>query len=522
MMELLKKEIQTSVVKTVKHVQITLDKDMNVPDSRPDMEKLIQSKGEVRLEEIEVMNDRIRVKGALHYKGLYHTAEAGPLLSSLSGSFDLEEYINADGITEADSVKVTAELDDLNVVMIHSRKLGIRALITFHGVINETTRVEGAVRAEGEPVEQLFSEVNLTQMAFHKRDTCRVKGEMTLAASKPNINQLIWDETALRNPEIRLLPGKVQVRGELAVFFLYTGEEEHVPVQHMEWEMPFVAEVDCPECREDMVGNIHVKPGFCQLEVKPDEDGEERVLSMEAILNLDMKGYEEEKVSFLSDLYSTEKEVTPVFAPFRYENLIVKNNAKTKVQRRISLREMKGNILQLIHVDGSVKIDEVEKREDGIFVEGVILAEMLLITDEDRNPLYGTTQILPFSYLVEARNLGEKDTFELEAGLEQIHGMMLDGDEIELKAVVSLDTIAFSMREGKVMTGATEQPYDYETMKNIPSIAVYIAEREEPVWNVAKLYSSSVDSIRKMNQLENDRLKPGQKILVVKKVKEVL
>ena len=45
MMELLKKEIQTSVVKTVKHVQITLDKDMNVPDSRPDMEKLIQSKG---------------------------------------------------------------------------------------------------------------------------------------------------------------------------------------------------------------------------------------------------------------------------------------------------------------------------------------------------------------------------------------------------------------------------------------------------------------------------------------------
>lgn len=521
-MEFVKREIQTSVVKMVKHVQVTLDKDMNVPDAKPDMEKLIQSKGEIRLEEIEVMNDRIRVKGMLHYKGLYHTAEAGPLLSSLSGSFDLEEYINGDGIRVTDSVKVTAELDDLNVVMIHSRKLGIRALLTFHAVVNETKKTEGAVKAEEEMAEQLFSEMNLTQMVFHKRDTCRVKGEMTLAASKPNIRELIWDDMVLRNPEVRLLQGKVQVRGELAVFFLYSGEEEHVPIQHMEWEMPFVADVDCPECREGMVGHVHITPGFCQLEVKPDEDGEERNLNLEAILSMDLKGYEEEKVTFLSDIYCTQKELTPLFSSIKYENLIIKNNAKTKVQRRISLKEMKGRVLQLVHVDGSVKIDEMEQREDGIWVEGVVLADILWITDEDRHPLYGTTQILPFSYLVEARNLAEKDHFEMEAYLDQIHGTMLDGDEIELKAVVSLDVIAFCVKEGKVMTGVEEKPLEYDTLKKIPGIAVYIAEREEPVWNVAKEYSSSVESICQMNQLDGVSLKKGQRILVMKKVKEVL
>ena len=139
-MELIKKEIKTTLRKAEKTVQITLDKDMNVPDSRPDMEKLIQNKGEIRLEEIEVMNDRIRVKGILQYRGLYHTAEAGQMLSSLAGTFELEEYINADGVKNSDSVKVTAELDDLNVIMIHSRKLGIRALITFHAVVGETKR----------------------------------------------------------------------------------------------------------------------------------------------------------------------------------------------------------------------------------------------------------------------------------------------------------------------------------------------------------------------------------------------
>ena len=43
-MELLKKEIKANLRKAEKHVQITLDRDLDVPDSRPDMEKMIQSK----------------------------------------------------------------------------------------------------------------------------------------------------------------------------------------------------------------------------------------------------------------------------------------------------------------------------------------------------------------------------------------------------------------------------------------------------------------------------------------------
>lgn len=521
-MELLKKEMQTSVVKAVKHVQITLDKDMNVPDSKPDMEKIIQNRGEIRLEEIEILNDRIRVKGVLNYKGLYLTAEAGPILASLSNPFELEEYINADGITAADSVKVTAELDDLNVVMIHSRKLGIRALLTFHAVVNETKSVEGAVGAEGMQLEQKKKDISLTQMAFHKRDTSRIKGEMTLQASKPNIREVIWEEGNLRNPEVRLMDGKVQIRGEMVIFFLYLGEEEHVPVQYMEWEVPFSAEIPCAECRDGMVGNVHINPGTCQLEVKPDADGEERVVTMETILSLDMKGYEEETASFLEDVYRPGYQVTPQYAPLRYENLVVKNNAKTKVARRFRLEDMKSRILQLIHVDGSVKIDDMERREEGIYVEGVVLAELLMITDEDQNPLHGMTRVLPFSYLVEAKNLTENDTYEMEAFLDQIHGMVLDGDEMEIKAIVSLDTIAFSPREDSVMTAVEESPLDFETMKSIPGIAVYIAEKEEPLWKVGKDYGASMEEIKKMNQLEQDYLKEGQKVLIVKKVRELL
>ena len=430
--------------------------------------------------------------------------------------------MNAEGVRIGDSVKVTAELDDLNVIRIHSRKLGIRALLTVHVIVNEKKSTQGIVNVKKDSEELLFSQIDMTHMVFHRKDTCRIHKELPLITSKPNIRTIVWDDITLRNPEIRFMDEKIQIRGEFMVFFLYYGEEDHVPIQHVEWEIPFFEEVPCPEASEDMIGHVQVSTGFCQLEVKPDEDGEERLIGMEIILNLDMRGYEEEKMTLLKDIYSTEKLMTPVYTPLQYENLIVKNNAKTKVQKRIPLKGVKGKVLQLIHTDGTVKLDDVEMREDGIYVEGVIIADLLFITDEDSQPLCGMTQMLPFSYLIEAKKIGKDDYFELNAGLEQINSTMLDGEEVEVKVVLSLDMIVFSCQESRIITEITEENLDYEQMKEVPGIGVYIAEKEVPVWNVAKEYFTTVDLICEMNGVEGEMLKAGQRIIVIKKVREVL
>ena len=110
----------------------------------------------------------------------------------------------------------------------------------------------------------------------------------------------------------------------------------------------------------------------------------------------------------------------------------------------------------------------------------------------------------------------------MEAMLDQIHGMMIDGDEVEIKAVISLNTIAFSMKEGKVITDVEEKPYDYKKRKDIPGIAGYIVGKEDTLWNIAKNYCSTIDEIKKMNHLKDGELKEGQKLLIVKKVKEIL
>ncbi len=522
-MDLLKKEVHTNVVKIRKEVQITVDEDLNVPDSKPDIEKLIQSKGEFHISQIEVFHDKIRLKGQFLFRCLYITGNAGPALGSFSHSFDMEEYINIDGVKPTDIVKAKVDLDDLNVLFINSRKIGVRGLLTFQIAVNETLLIQGAIKPQTETnVECLYEKLNVTQLVVNKKDTARVKGEMAITASKPNVRAILWEEIELRTPEVRVLDQKIIIRGELIIFVLYLGEEEQMPIQYVEWEMPFESEVECLECKEEMIGNVKINAGARQIEVKSDADGEERILGVEATLDLDIKLYEEEKIDFLSDIYSTSKEIELMTSPFRYENLIVRNNAKTKIIKRMRLKENQERILQIVHTDGSVKIDEIEMEDEKIAIEGVILVELLYITGNDQNPMNCLSNIVPFEYVIEAKGVREKDHYEIHASLEQLSAIMLDGEEVEIKAVIGMDMIAFADNEGMAIIKADEKPFDYEKLKNIPGMIGYIVSPQDTLWNIAKKYHTTRQSIIEMNDMTSEDIKEGEKLLIVKQTDAVL
>src|SRR5699024_8469011 len=131
----------------------------------------------------------------------------------------------------------------------------------------------------------------------------RLKEEIPLASNKPNIHQILWNTMEIRGMDLRPDEGKIAVKGELFVFVLYEGDDEGNPLQWMEHSIPFRSEVACEGCSGDMIPNIEVSVLQRQLEVKPDPDGEERIMQAEAVLELDMKIYQEEEHEILMDIY---------------------------------------------------------------------------------------------------------------------------------------------------------------------------------------------------------------------------
>ena len=522
-MELIKKNIHMNKLKCKSTLQLTLDDDFNVPDIKPDIDQIITEQGEVKINDIRAMNGKLLVKGALVFNVLYLSDGDQKPVQNIKGEIPFDEVINMDITCADDNPTVKWELEDLTTGLINSRKLSVRAIVGLYVSVEELYDEETAVDVDGpEDVQYINKKIEVTDVAINKKDTFRIKDEIVLPANKGNISSLLYQDIGLSNVEIRLLDDRFTIKGEIPVFVLYVSEDEENPMEYYETEIPFSGTTPCNGCNEDMVEDITVGIISKSMEVKPDSDGEERVLDLEVILELGIKVYEMQEPEILCDVYCPSMEVTPVIQNASYENLVIKNNSKYRVSDRIMVPENQPKILQICHANGVIKLDDITSEDTELMVEGVIEVNILYISEDDSRPMNSIKGVIPFSQIIELKGMKAGSNYEIKPTVDQLSVMMLDGEEIEVKATVNLNTIVFDMISEPIITDIEVAEIDMEKLQSMPGIIGYVVKKGDTLWKIAKKYYTTVDNIMTINNMEDDRIKEGDKLIIMKKVDSIL
>lgn len=518
-MELIKKNIHMNKLKCKSSVQLTLDDDFNVPDVKPDIDKIVKEQGDIKINDMKSMNGKILIKGSLSFHMLYISQDRSGSVHNMTGEIPFDEIINMDDASPDDNISIKWELEDLSTSLINSRKISVKSIVCFDFCVEDIYDEETAVGISGEEEVQFQNKnIDITQIAINKKDTYRIKDEITIPSNKPNMFEILFHEASLQNMDRRILDNKISIKGEVAIFILYTGEDEDHPIQYLDTELPFSGIVDCSGCSEDMIEDIDINILTKDLEIKPDSDGEERIVDVEVVLNLDIKAYEEERLEILSDVYSTCRELIPTIRDAYYENLVIKNNSKARVTDRIRVDNTQGRILQICHSSGSAKIDEMQYVPNGILVDGVLYIQMLYITDDDNRPIGALKGVIPFSQTVEAKEINENSIYSIKPSIEQLSVIMIDSEEIEVKASLNLNTMVFDKIKEPIITDLTVEDIDLDMLQEMPSIVGYVVKPNDNLWNIAKRYYTTIDNIREINELDQEVVKPGDKLLIIKKV----
>lgn len=498
--------------------QITLDDDYNVPDYRPDIVKVLKEKGELRFDEVKAGSGVIWVKGSLIFRILYRSEQTNGKISCLRGEIPFQEKLNLDGLQEYEKVAAAGEIEDITIGVINSRKLNVRAVVVLTAVAEEEIDEELTSKMEetGEYEQRIGQKEALTLLTA-SRDICRQKSEIVLPSSKPNVREILWRSIELRNVESRIKEGKAVVTGEVLLAVLYSEEEENERLQWYETTVPLECAADCEE-EENTVSKIKVTPISMELEVKPDYDGEERILVLELALNMDIRVWREESMELLTDIYSLKKKVIPVRRERLLEKFLVKNYAKCRITEQMELPESQEKVLQICACEGKVNLEKKEPVENGIQAEGTIVVELLYITTDDNMPVGTMKEIYPFSQLIEIPEMNNNLKMELDPGIEQLQAVMLDQEHIEIKAVVHLDLIAFAEQRIMNIEEIEEEPLDMEKLQNSPGLVGYIAKEGDDLWTIAKENHTTIRDIIETNDWKEKNLTPGDTILIVKRV----
>lgn len=514
-MELLKRNIHMDRIRAEAVTQITLEDDVNIPENKPDVSTLNLEKGEIVIEEIKPGTDMVTVRGHLAYTLLYHTTEEGSSLVVLEGRLPLEEKINLQGAVPSDTVAVDSEVEDLTVGMINSRKLNVQSLVTLTARVEELYDEEAPIAIHGEEtVEYRRRQLNLAQIAICKNDIFRLREEVALPANYPNIFQILWSNLSLGDVEFKVMEEKLTISGEVHLFVLYEGEGEEHPIRPFETTLPFSGVLECHGCRDGMLPDIRYRLGQQELSVRPDFDGEERSIGLELVVDMSIRIYEEEKLEILSDIYGVSREIGTVTHQAKLRRLLARVTGKTKITDHIHVNS--GTVLQLLHSEGSVVLEQQNTVENGILLQGALLLKVLYVTGEDESP-YGSIQAqIPYQYTLEVPDIAQEDMGKVHGTVEQLQVTMLDGEEMDVKAVLSFTTTVFKSVPVELISQVTVNDLDMNRMSSLPGMVVYMVKEGDNLWNIGKKYYVPVDTLRQLNELESDELKVGQKLLIVK------
>ena len=518
-MELIKKNLHMIRRKSEATNQVTFDEDYNVPDVKPDVGRMIQKKGEVLLEEAQVSEGQAQIRGSLKFYLLYVSDTPEKKIHSLSGMLAIEETLHLNGLESGDKICLKWEIEDLSMNMINSRKLNIKSIISFEASVDELSDLQMPVELKDqEDLSVKRKTIRALGLGVHKKDTMRIKKGVTLASNKPNIHEILWDDIEVRGLDIRAENDQVVVKGELFAFALYSGDDDSNPLEWVEQAVPFSGEVQCSGCMDDMIPNIEVNIQQSNMEVKPDSDGEERILQVEVVLELDMRIYQEEEQTLLLDVYTPHKEYVPISSNETMESLLVKNYSKCRVNERVAVQETQGKILQICHSDGKVKMDEARIVDNGIRVEGIVQVRILYIVSDDDMPFYSMETSIPFSHMIEATDIDEQCKYYLRSDLEQLSTTMVDSNEIEMKIVMNLNAIVLRRQQEPIISEIQEHELNMEKLENMPGIICYLVQPGDTLWDIAKNFYTTIDTIKTLNHLEGDDVAPMDSLLLVKKV----
>ncbi len=516
-MDLIKTNIHMDCTDCRVESQFTLDEDCNVSDSKADISRILLSDGIVKIEEIRAHDEQVLVRGKLVYHLLYEADDSFGALHSFSGKIPFEERINADCISAGDNPLVTADLEHLHIATINSRKINVQALVLLTTLQESLTSNEISTGVtKDEPIEYRLCNRELLSIAVMKKDICRIRDEIKLPSNMPAMSEILWSDMSLSEVEFKPAEDKLNIKGTINLFIIYRTEESASAYEFFETSAPFSQSIECNGSLESLVPDITYSISQKDCEIRPDLDGEERMLGFDIVMDMYIKMYEDMDLNYICDVYGVHQDWNADYQEYEVKTLLANSTALMRIQEKIPFNAKGEELLQIKYSSAKLFPEKAFLGENSVEIEGYIAIQILYITDDDRFPYRTGSFEVPFTYAIDLPGISTDTIYQMSANLEECQISSAGSENLDVKVSVAFQIFAYDCNVIEAVSNITEADDKCGCSTNRPGIAVYYAKDGDCLWNIGKEYRVPLARIKEQNNLTAETLRKGQKLIVMK------
>ncbi len=535
-MRLEKKNIHMNKIVKSETVIFFVSREERIMDADNEIENIINQKEIVTTDGVVTRENQITVNGTINYNILYYPKNS-EMVCGEEKEINFEENIKLMGINSEDNANVTMEVLSSSIKPVDGKnyiyKIQLKAYIIVEKIEDLDIATAIDTDSQGENYENNFAKENsgknnvedimtkkrnIDSLAIiaDKTDTFRVSEQIAVSHGKPPIGTIVWSDIRIKNQNIKTMEGSIIINGQLSIFIIYIPEMENMPEQWLEQTIDFNGQLEMSEATEDVVSYIELWLNNVNVQPEINQDNEMRNLSVSALLKLNVKLYKETSIKIIEDVYKPGANLVPVMESKTYQKLLVKNASRTKEVVKMKIDKTKGQLLQICNSQAEIKIENILVRDNSLKAIGKIKTCIIYISSDDRHPICCQCRESNFEHGIDAEGIEGNDEYFLNWKVEQVNANMLNADEVEIKAVIALEAIVFKKVEQNFVTEINQEPVDMEALNSAPVLKGYIVQKGDTLWKLAKENYTTIEKIMTVNNLENETIKKGDRLLIIK------
>jgi len=518
-LELVKESIKINNLIGEDTAQTVIEHDIIVPDTNPDAARILLIDGEVYEKSSEVLQDKVAVNGAIRYKILYISDDESRRVRSINTSSDFS--YNADVLNARFGLKanVKCEIEHIDYEILYGRKIKVKSIVRFDVKVCEETEHDFVNNINGlEDIETLRDYIDINSTLGESSAYCNVNESIEIPASKPTIKEILRSDVKVVGKDYKVSDNKIIAKGDLNILTLYIADDEENSIQFMEHELPFTQFIDLQGINDACDCEVDYKIINYSFRAGEDNDGELRILNAEVELMLRAQAYERKRVDILADAYSLSRKLNIEQKPFKTKKVVSKEKNQINIKETVYVDGDNPGIAQVFNVLSKPSLVECNIQNGAVTIEGAINNSILYLANNSDQPVSCYDYEIPFKQNIEIRDINPKMGCEIELDVEHCNYSMLSSNEVEIRAIVNIGIKVIDSVELPLVTKVSESPLD-EKRNESPSITIYFTQPEDNMWKIAKKYYTTVDNIKKINNLsDEDNILPGQQIIVPRKL----
>ena len=519
---------------------ITLEEDILVPDTKPDLMEILTIDGKAHLSAREESvtskgEDYIGLSGEIELQTLYRPEkkEGSLPMVSIHTVVPFKDRWHTP-VSAGAAVILDCTVEKIEYLVINERKYRVKIILAITAKEYNDQKIDIFEGIAGEDLQMLKSTVEMSGISLRTKDTLSIKEDL-IPKDDVRPESILKQDISVAENYKQISGDKVVINGFIYVNLLYfsapdtcsseddTSEDsrensaalklsaENIH-QHQE-KIEFTQFIAIKQGEKHSGCSVTFDDSHLHVKIVQNE-GSREVFRLEGELLTYLELYKNTEREVIIDSYHREKDFVCRFEEKTSRTLIGTSTGESSVREIISAENTGCDVERILYTSCNISCCESHCEQGRIVTEGTLSVNIICCCENNGRNIFTIKEEVPFRVVTSMPQLTGCETVTQKACVKDIWSEKINGKQIEINATILICAEIMRPTPFKVLT----DPGFMEPCNNnsIPPMVVYVCKQSDDLWKIAKKFKTTVASIRSVNELEDGEPEEGRKLLIIK------